>query len=166
MPDYSPHVRAEFLHRSYTAVDGLWFMMTEQVHGYDSALDIDERVWAVMPKIQARRARTLLEVEGNTPAELARCFGLKFHSEGHEFETQISEDGVVFRVRQCHWLKLLEESDREHLADEIGQRICNTEGEVWAREFGGEYDFDLPCRMCAGDDWCEYRFIHKRGGGQ
>jgi hypothetical protein len=31
---------AEFWHRSYTSVDGLWFMKVEEKHGFDLALDI------------------------------------------------------------------------------------------------------------------------------
>jgi len=44
----------EYFKRSYTAVDGLWFMKVEEIYGFDTALDIDEEVWKVMPKIQAR----------------------------------------------------------------------------------------------------------------
>jgi hypothetical protein len=45
---------ADYFHRSYTAVDGLWFMKVEAACGFDTALDIDTGVWKVMPKIQAR----------------------------------------------------------------------------------------------------------------
>ncbi|MFO7946891.1 MAG: DUF6125 family protein [Armatimonadota bacterium] len=158
MKKHPPETIAHFLQRSYTAVDGLWFMMVEKACGYDRALQLDAEVWKVMPKIQARKARELLEIEGNSPDHLARCFALKFEAEGHTFEVDVSPEGVTFRVRECHWLQLLREADREHLADEIGRTICSTEGAVWAEEFDGEYDFNLRHRMCAGDDCCEYVF--------
>ncbi|MFP3902726.1 MAG: DUF6125 family protein [Armatimonadota bacterium] len=158
MKEHPPETIADFLHRSYTAVDGLWFMMVENACGYDRALQLDADVWKVMPKIQARKARELLDIASNSPADLARCFPLKFQAEGHAFEVDVSADGVTFVVRECHWLQLLRDSGREHLADEIGQAICSTEGVVWAEEFDGKYNFNLRRRMCAGDDCCEYVF--------
>lgn len=44
---------AEYLHRCYTAVDGLLFVKVEEKCGFDIALDIDKEVWKVMPKIQS-----------------------------------------------------------------------------------------------------------------
>jgi hypothetical protein len=32
---------AEYMHRCYTAVDGLWFTKLEEKSGFDTALDID-----------------------------------------------------------------------------------------------------------------------------
>jgi hypothetical protein len=136
--------------------------MVEDHADYETALVLDQRVWAVMPKIQARKARELLGVRGNSPEDLARCFGLKFHSEGHDFDIEALDGGVIARVHECHWVKLLVDSGREHLADEIGRTICATEGRVWAQEFGGEYDFELSCRICAGGDCCEYHFSRRR----
>jgi len=43
---------AEYLHRCYTAVDGLMFVKVEEKYGFDVAPNIDEEVWKVMPKIQ------------------------------------------------------------------------------------------------------------------
>ncbi len=47
---------AEYFHRSFTAVDGLWFMKVEEKHGFDAALEIDNEVWKVLPKIQRPRS--------------------------------------------------------------------------------------------------------------
>jgi hypothetical protein len=45
---------AEYFNRSYKAVDGLWFMKVEEKYEFDVALELDNEVWKVMPKIQAR----------------------------------------------------------------------------------------------------------------
>ena len=42
----------EFYHRSYTTVDGLWYMKVEEKYGYDAALEIDNDVWKVLPKME------------------------------------------------------------------------------------------------------------------
>ena len=51
---FSDKDKAEYYHRCYKAVDGLWFVKTEQMYDFDSALEIDQEVWNIMPKIQAR----------------------------------------------------------------------------------------------------------------
>jgi len=148
---------AEYLRRSYHAVDGLWFMMVEEDTSFEQALVLDNRVWAVMGKIQARKARELLDAPGNSPEELARCFALKLTGDGHAFTSAV-EDGVVrFTIPQCPWLTLLRKSGREHLAATVSQTVCPTEGRAWAAEFGG-YTFDLPQMACLGAAQCEMRF--------
>ncbi|MGD9519751.1 MAG: DUF6125 family protein, partial [Armatimonadota bacterium] len=67
----------QYLRRAYQAVDGLWFMMVEQADGFPKALQLDEQVWQVLAKIEAREARELLGCTGNDPGDLARCFSLK-----------------------------------------------------------------------------------------
>ena len=47
-------VLVEYLRRSYFAVDGLWFMMLEDELSFEKALEMDVKVWGVVPKIQAR----------------------------------------------------------------------------------------------------------------
>ena len=45
-----PQVLCEYLRRSYTAVDGLWFVKLEERFGFDTALQIDQEVWLVAAK--------------------------------------------------------------------------------------------------------------------
>ena len=148
-----------YLRRSYHAVDGLWFLMAEEAHGFETALDLDRRVWEVLAKIQARKARELTGCMGNTPQELARCFSLKLTADGHSFECRIEPGQVRFTIRECPWLALLEKSERRRIAVQVAQAICPTEGRVWCREFGGEYEYEMPEMQCAGDGCCVMRFL-------
>ena len=73
---YDPQEIIAMLRRSYLAVDGLWFVMCEQRLGFQAALELDGDVWKVMPKIQARRAREVLGLAGNSAASFASaCHG-------------------------------------------------------------------------------------------
>ena len=159
---FDDHTLIEYLRRSYHAVDGLWFMKAEEAEGFEHALALDEQVWAVLAKIQARKARELLECHENSPEELGRCFALKLAGDGHECDLEMSEDGVRVRVRGCPWADLLGKSDRRHLAERVARTICPTEGRVWCQEFGGEYEFRMPAMMCSGDEACEMRFERQR----
>ena len=161
--DYGDAILTAYLRRSYHAVDGLWFVKVEEALDFDEALQIDERVWEVLAKIQAREARALLGASGNTPDELARCFGLKLTADGHEFAPRETSGGVVFAISRCPWLELLRKSSRTHLALKVAQTICPAEGRAWCREFGGEYEFEMTAMACAGGDRCEMRFVPQTG---
>ena len=54
--------------RSYRAIDGLWFMKVEEQYGFDRALEIDNEVWKVMPKIQARMIKSMLNLNNGPDA--------------------------------------------------------------------------------------------------
>jgi hypothetical protein len=152
-----------FLRRSYHAVDGLWFVTTEEECGFERALELDQRVWEVMAKIQARKARELTGSKGNSPEELARCFSLKLTADGHDFEVSVTSGEVRYLVRSCPWLELMRKSDRRHLAAKVAQTICPTEGRTWCAEFGGQYEFAMPQMGCAGGGSCELRFTRSAG---
>jgi len=159
--DIDDHTLADYLRRSYHAVDGLWFMMVEDAHDFDHALDLDRRVWEVVAKIQARKARELLRVDGNSPQDLARCFSLKLTADGHTFDLETDSAGVRFTIHDCPWLALLQNSDRRHLAARVAQTICPTEGRVWCAEFGGQFAFEMPAMACSGADRCQMSFSRK-----
>ena len=158
MDEYTSDQIAQLLRRSYMAVDGLWFVMAEQRHGYDAALKLDEDVWKVMPKIQARKAREVLGVEGNELADLARCLGLKLAAEGHQFEIQIDEDQLEMRIVHCVWREVFEKAQRLHIAKDIARNICLNEGAGWAAEFQAQFSFDFDCSLCGGGDCCRFVF--------
>lgn len=85
----------DYLSRSYTAVDGLWFMKTEGLFGFEKALEIDALVWQVMPKIQARQLKSMLTAERSLDG-LRTCYAEKLFLDGFEFQILSSaspEDG-------------------------------------------------------------------------
>jgi hypothetical protein len=149
----------EYLQRCYQAVDGLWFIKLEERHGFDAALDVDVAVWEVMPKIQARK---LKELTGRTAGleALQECLGLKLELDGFRYRTEPLNQGEGFQVvmDRCPWQELLVKANREHLAGQIGNRICRTEYGVWAREFGPGIRFELADPLCAGGAVCRLCF--------
>ena len=150
---------SEFYHLSYTAVDGLWFMKTEEKFGFDTALDIDNEVWKVVPKIQARMLKSVLKMENGIEA-LFECFTAKLALDGFVFKTEKDENGSAFRIiiEKCPWYDLMVKSGRESLAGKVGVRICNTEYSAWASEFGDGICFELHERLCNGSELCILQF--------
>ena len=155
---YSDEQIIALLRRSYMAVDGLWFVMAEQADGFRHALDLDEQVWRVMPKIQARKAREVLCVTDNSLEGLARCLGLKLACEGHAFEVLLEDDRLELLLTHCTWHDVFVKSERLHIAKDIARNICVNEGAGWAAEFAAEFEFDLEASHCAGGEHCSFIF--------
>lgn len=150
---------ADFLRRSYFVVDGLWFVKTEEAYGFDQAVALDEAVWEVMSKVQARKARAVLGIEGNTLADLGKAFQLKFAAEGHDFRVDIGENEVMVTIRTCPWFEVLKSSNRTHIAEVIADKICAREFAGWAKEFGPGIELDFGSRICVeGCDTCSFVF--------
>lgn len=152
---------SEFCHRSYTAVDGLWYMKVEEKYGFDAALEIDNEVWKVLPKIQAGMLKSIGKMENGMEA-LFECLTTKLVLDGFTFKTEKTEDGSGFRViiDRCPWHDLMVKSGREHLSGKVGSRICNTEYSAWASEFNESVCFELQSQICEGSESCQLQFSH------
>jgi hypothetical protein len=145
----------QYLRRSYTTVDGLWFVMIEKDEGQDRALELDERVWRVMGKIQAREAGRLAGRAGNAVADMRDALALKFEAEAFEHAIEESGDGVVFRISNCPWYEILKRAGREHLASVLSERICVNEYQAWAKEYGCQVELERG--FCTGRGECVVR---------
>jgi len=152
---------AEFYQRSYTMVDGLWFMKVEEKYGFDAALEIDNEVWKVVPKIQARMLKSM-GTRDNGEEALFECLVTKLTLDGFKFDAERSACGSGFRliIERCPWHDLMVKSGRERLSGQVGAVICNTEYSVWASEFGANIQFELQCQLCKGSDTCVMQFSY------
>jgi hypothetical protein len=159
MDKFEDKVVADFLRRSYFAVDGLWFVRAEAERSFEDALKLDEQVWHVMPKIQARKARELLGVDGDGIKDLVRCFELKLAAEGYGYEVRWpSENEAEIVILACPWYSVLQSAGRESIATAISNTICTGELEGWAKEFSEGIEFGLEDRICTGGHKCLFRF--------
>ena len=151
--------KIQYLKRSYSAVDGLWFMKIEEDYGFDKALTIDNEVWKVMPKIQARFFKSIYGVDKGIEA-LQSCFTEKLLMDGCIFQIDTDKQNHSFRVTitKCPWNDSMVKSKRENLAQKVGSRICNTECSGWADEFGQNISFELKCQICSGSKFCILQF--------
>lgn len=147
----------QYLLRSYTAVDGLWFMKVEERFGFEAALDLDVQVWEVMAKIQARQMKSLLSA-GQGVSGLQKCLGAKMATEGFVFRAEQKLRDLDVAITGCHWFDKMVKAGRGNLAAAIGNRICTTEYSVWAREFGCSFQFACDRKICEGKAECRLRF--------
>jgi len=144
---------SEYLHRCYTAADGLWFVKVEERYGFDSALDVDSEVWKIMPRIQSRFLKTKLGLDRGLDA-LLECLSVKLKLGGFEFKTEKSGKRIKITIGNCPWHNIMVNSNRATLSEKIGSSICNTEYSVWANEFGEHIKFKLGDQICKGSRSC------------
>ena len=152
----------EFLRRSYFAADGLWFVICQQELGYDEAMRLDELVWKVMPKIQARKARELLGLDGDPLSDLASALAVKFAAEDYGYVAKPSPPGTLrLVVDHCPWKAAIEKSGREAVLPDICRRICHPEMRTWGEEFSMDISFEMEADGCHGDAPCSFLFRHQ-----
>jgi hypothetical protein len=159
----TPDEIRQYLLRSHTAVDGLWFVKMEERYGFDAALDVDAEVWKVMPKIQARQIRALTGA-GNGISGLRLCYTEKLAIDGFDYRIVDRTGGFEIRVSLCPWYGKMVRSHRTHLAAKVGNRICPPEYAVWAEEFGCAFRFGGERKLCEGGDACVLVFEEKPEG--
>jgi hypothetical protein len=148
---------AEYLHRCYTSVDGLWFVKVEERFGFNTALDIDEEVWKIVPKIQARFLKKKFKKERGLDA-LLECFSEKLKLDGFKFKTEKTVNKLKIIISSCPWHNIMIKSNRTSLSEKVGSRICNAEYSVWAHEFGDDIKFSLEGKICRGSSSCTLIF--------
>jgi hypothetical protein len=148
---------AEYFHRCYKAVDGLWFMKVEEKHGFDRALDVDNEVWKVMPKIQARMLKSMLKLK-HGPDALLKGLETKLELDGFKFKTEKTENSFRITISDCPWHNLMTKSGREKLSAAVGTTICNTEYQVWVSELAETMKFKLQSQLCEGKECCVLEF--------
>ena len=159
--------KAEYFRRSYTAVDGLWFMKVEEKLGFDEALQLDEAVWKVLPKIQARALKGMMHLQGGLQG-LQQALSARLALEGFDYEMETRKDGFAVIVKRCPWHDLMIKSGRGKLSERVSDLICRVENSVWASEFAGpgegeagegrEIRFEREERSCRGEGRCVLRF--------
>jgi len=157
MLELSDRQVADFFRRSYTAIDGLWFMKAEEKQGFEAALDLDDEVWKVFPKIQARMLKDMCKA-ANGIEGLRECFTTKLAIEGFGFDVEALNSGFRVNISRCPWHDSMVKSNREALSGKVGTRICGTEYSIWAAEFGKTIRFDRKSEICTGSKRCMLEF--------
>ena len=117
---------------------------------------LDARVWQVLPKIQARLLKSMLE----TPAGLdglRECLTTRLALEGVESEVAQHDAGFEVSITRCPWHDLMVKSERAHLSAQAGRRTCGTEYPVWAAEFSS-LRFERREKVCEGRERCGLSF--------
>ena len=158
MLQLTPEQVREYLQRVYQAADGLWFLKVEEKYDFETALDIDNEVWKVLPRIQARTLKTMGGLKDG-PEAFRECIETRLMLDDYRFKI-ITNDRGAFDVviTECPWHNAMMKSGRAHLSSNVGRKICTTEYEAWIREFKAGLKFTFITRLCEGQPECVISF--------
>lgn len=176
----------QYLYNNFIKVDGLWFVKLEELLGFEKALEIDKKVWEILPKLQARFIKNRLQDKllkpgaktmtkdciydspGSNCKSLKKDFKLLYDS----LKLKLNLDNFKFRIIKnklrinviidyCPWHNNMIKSHRENKSYMIGKTICNTEYYTFAREFIKNIDFKITEQICNSDSFCKFNFTTK-----
>jgi len=149
---------ADYFRKCFVSVDGLWFMAVEKDADFEKALALDLAVWEVLPKIEARTIRGLLET-GDGIESLYKALEFKLSAEQYEFDlSPCSPDGFTLAVRECPWVRHIKKAGREKLLDRISEAICGLEYRTFAEQFGADISVEHERGRCSSEGCCRFLF--------
>jgi hypothetical protein len=151
-----------FLHlRNLWAVDGLYYLGIEEEWGTNDATKIDQQVWAIMGKIEARRLKEFLNITTNDISALVQALqysGWALDLEDKEIEQ--TTDKAIFRNKSCRIQKT-------RLKNNLNEFGCKPVRFGYLTAFAKEInpDIQVTCSVCPPDNhpnelWCEWIFRH------
>ncbi len=151
----------DYLRKSYFSVDGLWFMIAEEELGFEKAVELDKKVWAILPKIQARLIKSKLKKKDFDLESIIEILKIKFGSEEYEYSYKIDQSSAEIKVIKCPWQEILIQSNRRDIGPVIGDEICQTELLSWINELNKDFKLETIARICQGHESCIFK-IDKR----
>ena len=153
-----------FMHlRDMWAVDGLYYLFIEEKFGTEEATEIDRKVWEVMGKIEARKLKSLLNLEGNdipTMIKALRHSGWAMDLEDKEITVQ--KDHAIVRNVKCR-------VQNTRLKKGLVEFGCKPVRWGFLKSFAKEFNpkIEVVCNVCPPDKhpedlWCEWDFKMKK----
>lgn len=152
-----------FLHlRNLWAVDGLYFLGIEERLGTKAATEIDQKVWEVMGKIEARKLKEFFDLQGTDLTSMMTA--LQYSSWALDLEDKeviVEKNRAVIRNTQCR-------VQNTRISKGLAEFGCKPVRLGFLKAFAKEFNPDIRviCRMCPPDAhpedvWCEWEFILK-----
>jgi hypothetical protein len=149
-----------FMHlRDMWAVDGLYYLGIEERYGTEVATEIDQFVWEVMGKIEARKIKKLFDLTDTDIPTMMK--GLQYSGwalDLEDKEIEVHEDIAILRNVKCR----VQNTRREKGLSEFG---CKPVRFGFLKSFAKQFnpDIKVECRVCPPDEhpddlWCEWVF--------
>lgn len=150
-----------YLRRSYTWVDGFWFIEVERyLDSFDDALKIDVQVWIRITKQQAKFAQKLLNHSKCDVHAIIETLKVKWLVDGHSYELgQVGKNLGSVIIRKCPWFETMKRSGREHLAGHVCGAVCPPLYQTWAETINPKVKVEMFNFLGKGAEGCEINFV-------
>lgn len=148
--------------RNLWTVDGLYYMGIEKQFGTQEATRIDQFVWEVMGKIEARKIKQFFKMTGSDIPSMMKALqftGWALDLEDKEIE--IHDDTAILRNVKCR-------VQQTRIGKGLGEFGCKPVRFGFLKAFAQEFNSNIivKCHTCPPDDhsqdiWCEWEFTMK-----
>lgn len=145
--------------RNLWAVDGLYFLGIEESYGTKAATEIDQHVWEIMGKIEARKLKEFFHITTNDIPSMMKA--LQYSSwalDLEDKEIKITKKSVVIKNVRCR----VQNTRREKGLPEFA---CKPVRFGFLKAFAKEFNPDIvvKCIVCPPDKhpedlWCQWEF--------
>jgi hypothetical protein len=149
-----------FLHlRNLYAVDGLYFLGIEERFGTETATEIDIYVWTQMGRIEARRLREELDLQGDDIEAIMKAARLtSWALDIEDKEVEVEPERGTIRNRHC---RVQTTRARKGLSEFPCKNVRLGFMEAFVNELNPA--MNVKCNVCPPDDhpddlWCEWEF--------
>ena len=153
-----------FLHlRDLWAVDGLYFLGIEKQFGTEAATEIDRKVWEAMGKIEARRLKEFLGLNGSDIPSMIKA--LRFSGWALDLEDKeivVEKEKAIVRNIRCR-------VQNTRITKGLDEFPCKKVRWGFLKSFAREFNPDIivDCNVCPPDEhpsdlWCEWEFKIKK----
>lgn len=144
--------------RQLLSVDGYWFMGVEDRYGYDTAFEIDHKIWEQsLSALEGRRMAEALGVKRGTVSQILDCFMVSpFSITLGPKVTRLSRNKGLFSLTDCRIQKNRIKMGRAEFA-------CKPVGLSWVTAFAQAINpkAKVKCVFCPPDAhpedvWCQW----------
>ena len=149
--------------RNMWAVDGLYYLGIEEKRGTEEATEVDRRVWEVMGKIEAKKLKKFLNIQGNDIPSMMKA--LQYSGWALDLEDKeviVEENRGIIRNVKCR-------VQNTRISKGLVEFGCKPVRWGFLKSFAKEFNPDIivNCNVCPPDDhpsdlWCEWEFVIKR----
>jgi hypothetical protein len=103
VPEIAPEAFREVCSRTIFTIDGLWFIAVEEALGFDTAFELNQKVWEKCGLLHGKRVLKSLALEGRAPLEAlaAMVQSDPIMSRRDPRVTTLTDTRMVFRTVAC-----------------------------------------------------------------
>jgi hypothetical protein len=148
--------------RNLWAVDGLYYLGIEEKYETETATAIDQHVWEVMGKIEARRLKEFLGITTtDIPSMMHALLYSTWAMDLEDKEVMVQKDHATIRNTRCR----VQNTRKQKGLKEFG---CKPVRFGFLKAFAKEFNPDIVvnCTVCPPDKhpetlWCAWEFTYK-----
>ena len=148
-----------FFEKQFFTLDGLWMILAEEKTDWNTALEIDLKVWLKLLKIIIRRLKKYLNITSSDIIDLLEILTFRWSVEGWKYEIMdINSNEVYISVKRCPYKSAMDRNPERH---EKRPLICNNMCRPFYNEIVKEFNPSILLKrtkfMGLGADDCDFR---------